>query len=383
MTPVAPPLAPGPAAAAPVFPRRRATVRNLAVFLAAFAAFQCVVDRVASPFPGADKIEKKFAYFAAHKDEFDFVFIGSSRVTNQISPRVFDQAMAAAGRPCRSINLGYAAMFLPESALLIDRVRALHPARLRGMLVELSNPTPRHDAQHPLMAREIYWHGPVGTALACAAVLTESSPGYSGAERREQFWRQLSIQARCSLHLGSGPDLTEHLRTVRRRRVSARHPSRQVLGPDGDGFSPLTTRLGQGEPGGSFKTGGSAVDLRSFQDSVVTLRAEEIAPPKPTPRTFARTAGQSILRALLERQASALQAAGIEPVYFIGPGTTREEPFLDLAARGIVPRLLAFNDPTAYPELYQPEVRADRYHLNAQGAELLTRLLVRRLISRE
>ncbi len=369
---------PGPAAAL-VPPRRRAAARNVTIFLAVFVAFQYAVDRVASPFQRADKIEKKFAYFAEHKDEFDFVFIGSSRVMNQISPRIFDQAMATAGRPCRSINLGYAAMFLPESSLLIDRVRALHPARLRGMLVELSSPTPRHDAQHPLMAREIYWHGPVGTALACAAVLTESSPAYSDAERREQFWRQLSIQARCLFHLDSGPDLIEHLRTARRRRDAARHPARDVLGPGADGFVPLTTMLGQGETGGSFKTGGGIPDLKSFQEATATLCADEAEPPRPVPFTFREIVGQTILRTVLKRQVSALRAAGIEPIYFVGPGTTHEQPFLDLASQGVVPRLFAFNDPAAYPELYRPAVRADRYHLNAQGAELLTRLLVRRM----
>lgn len=358
---------------------RRATGRNVAIFLLAFIAFQCAVDRVASPFQGADKIEKKFAYFAAHKDEFDYVFIGSSRVLNQISPRVFDQAMAAAGRPCRSINLGYAAMFLPESSLMIDRVRALHPARLRGMLVELSSPTPRHDEQHPLMAREIYWHGPVGTALACAAVLTESSPGYSDSERHEQFWRQLSIQARCLFHLGNGPDFIERLWTIRRRRVVALRPTRDILGPDLNGFSPLTTTLGQGGPGGGFKNGGTPADRKNFEDAVVALRTEEASPPGPLPPSPGASLGRAILCGVLARQSAALRAAGIEPIYFIGPGTTREQPFLDLAAQGVVPRLLAFNDPAVYPELYAPGVRADRYHLNAHGAELLTGLVVQRL----
>ncbi len=360
-------------------PRWRSAVRHLAIFVAAFAGFECVVDRLESPFQGADKIEKKFAYFAAHKDEYDFVFIGSSRVMNQISPRVFDRAMAAAGRPCRSINLGYAAMFLPESSLLVEQVRALHPARLRGMLVELSSPTPRHDAQHPLMAREVYWHGPVGTALACAAVLTESSPDYSAAERREQLWRQGAIQARCLLHLDSGLALLDHLRTIRDH--GAKRPLPSVLGPDADGFFPLPTRLGQGETG-VVKTGGSTRDLQDFENSVAALRAEELVPPpKLTPSTPAVATGQAILRRVLQRQVSALQSAGIEPIYFVGPGTTREQLFLDLSAQGVVPRLLAFNDPAAYPELYRPEMRADRYHLNPQGAELLTNLLVQRLIA--
>ena len=354
-------------------------MRNVAVFLAAFAAFQWAVDQVASPFQGADKIEKKFAYFAAHKDEFDFVFIGSSRVMNQISPRVFDQTMAAAGHPCRSINLGYAAMFLPESALLIDRVRALHPARLRGMLVELSTHTPRHDEEHALMAREIYWHRPVGTALASVAVLTDPSPNFDAAERGEQLWRQLEIFTRCLLHLGNGTELFEHLAAAGHRRTLAGRPAADVLGPDLDGFVPLTTTLGHGRTG-VFKTGGSGVDLGDFQASVAALRSEESAPPAaPVPPNRVSAFGQAIFCDLLRSQAASLRDAHIEPVYFIGPVPTPEQPMLDLAAQRVIPKLLAFNDPLAYPELYRPEVRADRYHLNAQGAEILSRLLAQRL----
>ena len=372
-------LADGSTPAGPDQPRWRTVVRNMVFFFAVLIGFEWVVDRLESPFQGADKVEKKFAYFAAHKDEFDFVFIGSSRVMNQISPRLFDREMAAAGRPCRSINLGYAAMFLPESAFLIERVRALHPARLRGMLVELSSPTPRHDAQHPLMAREIYWHGPVGTALACAAVLTETSSTYSAAERREQLWRQGAIYARCLLHLDSGLTLLDHLRTLGNRRSKRRLATPDLLGPDRDGFFPLRTLLGQGEAG-AVKTGGSTQDLQGFEDNVAALRAEEAAPlPAPAPPALGFALGQKILRDVMERQVRALRASRIEPVYFIGPGTTREQPFLDLAARGVVPRLFAFNDPVAYPELYRPDMRADRYHLSPRGAELLTHLLVQRL----
>lgn len=229
------------------------------------------------------------------------------------------------------------------------------------------------------MAREIYWHGLMETALACAAILTETSPGFSTSERREQLWRQVSIQARCALHLDSGMGLLARWRTVRFRRSKGRGAGLDVMGPDGDGFFPLSTLLGHGKTG-VFKTGGSAVDLQDFEASVAALRAGETAlSAKSAPPAWAATIGQTLLCRILERQADALRASGIEPIYFIGPGTTREQSFLDLAARGVVPRLLAFNDPAAYPELYRPEMRADRYHLNPIGAHRLTELLVQRL----
>ena len=354
--------------------------RNIVIFLAALASVQWLVDRVASPFLGADKVEKKFAYFAAHKDEFDVIFVGSSRVMNQVSPRVFDQAMAKAGHPCRSINLGYAGMFLPESAFLVNRIRKLHPARLQTILVELSTHTPRRNEEAVLTAREIYWHRSVETALVCANVLTDPSPNFSTGERLEQIGRQFSIFTRCLVHLGSGPDLFEHFQNASRRPSSASDPGREILGPDLDGFSPLQTTLGQGTSA-AFKTGGDATDLANYQASVAALRADVKSLPRPVlPSTPGADFGETIIREILARQASSLRADGIRPVYFIGPVTTRESAFLELAAQGAIPRLLAFNDPIAYPELYRPEVRADRYHLNIRGAEILTRLLARRLV---
>ncbi len=365
---------------------RYAVARNVVIFLGALAGVQWTVDRVSSPFQGADKVEKKFAYFAAHKDEFDVVFVGSSRVMNQISPRIFDQTMAAAGCPCRSINLGYPGMFLPESSFLVERLRALHPARLRAVVVELSNHTPRRNEEPVLMAREIYWHHPAETALACATVLTDPSPDFSVEERAGQIGRQFGILVRCLLHLGSGWDLLEHVQSASRRQASATTPTRETLGPDLDGFSPLTTTLGQGTSN-AFKTGGGPADLAQYQASVVVLRAQTNSPPPTTlPSTPGAGFGEKITREILARdlfarQAASLSAAGIAPVYFVAPVTTREPSFLQLAARGTIPRLLAFNDPIAYPDLYRPEVRADRYHLNAQGAGIFSRLLALRLVA--
>ena len=346
---------------------------NVLIFLVALALFDWIAGRVGSPFQGAEKVEKKFAYYAAHRDDYDFVFIGSSRVMNQLSPKVFDAQMAAAGHPCRSFNLGVAAMFLPECSFLIDQMRALHPRRLRGMVIELSNPAPRHDVEHPLTERDIYWHHLAPTALACAAVWTDPDWRAATSERVAQVWLQTTIFARCLLHLGAGPPLVESIRKWSSRHADARSLSREIAGSDGDGFFPLTHTLGQGEAGVA-KTGGSTPDLQVFESSVAGLRATaQVFRPNPL--------ALSILRDHLVRCAGDLGRDGIQPFFFIGPGTTREAVFLGLRADGTLPTLFAFNDPEAHPDLYALDVRADRNHLNATGAERLSRQLAQAIAS--
>ena len=354
--------------------RRLANGWNVLIFLVALAAFEGVVDRVASPFQNAEKVEKKFAYFAAHKDDYDFVFVGSSRVMNQLSPKVFDAQMAAAGRPCRSFNLGVAAMFLPECSFLIDQIRALHPARLRGMVIELSSPAPRHDADDPLTERDIYWHRFNPTVLACAATWLDPESRATTPERLAQVALQTSVFARCLVHLGAG---LPWLQRVRHRRDTL-DAARELVGPASDGFEPLDHTLGQGRAGVA-KTGGSIPDLRVFQANVATLRGARPAPTASCVQQIARDR----LRAILAHHAAGLQRDGVRPFFFIGPGTTREQLFLDLHAEGILPTLLAFNDPDAHPDLYALDVRADRNHLNAAGAERLSRQLATAVASAE
>ena len=366
-----------------VVPRHRAAWWNVAVFLAAFAVFEGGIEHFASPFQGADKVARKFAYFAAHKDEYDMVFVGSSRVMNQLSPREFDAQMAAAGRPCRSFNLGFAGMFLPESSFLIDQVRALRPARLRGMIVELSSPAPRHDAGHRLTERDVYWHHLLPTALACIAVWTDPESKATPHERVAQTWLQATTFARCMVHLGYGPQWVDDLRKLRPWRNRAQVADREIIGPSEDGFSPLLHTLGQGQTHAA-KTGGDPTDRLAFQSMVERLRAEETHPAvdsAASSSSFLRRKAREALRSLLTRQLSALSRAGIKPFPFVGPGTTREQIFHDLYADGTLPTLLAFNDPTAHADLYALDVRADRNHLNAAGADLLSRQLAQAVVA--
>ena len=99
------------------------------LFFASLALSAKVISRLIPPAP-IPQFSEKLAHFAAHKDEYDTLFIGSSRTFRQILPSLFDPLMAAGGQPARSFNFGLDGMFSPEDAYVAEKIFALHPSRL-------------------------------------------------------------------------------------------------------------------------------------------------------------------------------------------------------------------------------------------------------------
>ena len=80
----------------------------------------------------------KFQWFDEHKDNFEIVFIGSSRIAHGISPKLFDEIAAEQGGPhWRSFNLGKDKMKQRECLALARHVGSLHPRQLRYLFFEL------------------------------------------------------------------------------------------------------------------------------------------------------------------------------------------------------------------------------------------------------
>ena len=94
------------------------------------------------------RIERKVAFVQQHKDAFDILFVGSSRVFHGISPQIFDQVAAENGLHWRSFNLGMDEMGMAQSLDVIRKVMATHPTRLKYVVFELE-PGTGMLARHP------------------------------------------------------------------------------------------------------------------------------------------------------------------------------------------------------------------------------------------
>lgn len=318
-------------------------------------------DRLFGIFPDVPTVSDKLAVFAARRDEFDTVFVGSSRVYNHLSPKIFDDERAAAGRPGRAFNLGVSAMRPPESFQMLDRALALRPARLRVAVLELVNVYPRLEPRERDTRRATAWHRPREAAWILLATLLH--PDWANKSR--WFYDHALASARAFFHVGDAHD----------RLFDAAGPPRAVgsegLGMDGDGYAPTTAAAKAEDP----EHRRFLADLPAYGRAVAAMTD----PPPPAERDPVNL----LLRWDLPRRVAQLRARGIETVLFIPPVAERQDGLRALAARCPGATLLAFNDPARYPELYRPEIRVDAGHLDADGAEILTRLLARRLLAGE
>src|ERR1051326_6133873 len=84
------------------------------------------------PLPEVGGVSSKLRFLAAHRGEYDTIFLGSSRVYHGVSPAAFDAAMAAAGRRAHSYNLGIDGMLPPGTFYFIDQLLGAEPRGLWG-----------------------------------------------------------------------------------------------------------------------------------------------------------------------------------------------------------------------------------------------------------
>jgi hypothetical protein len=99
---------------------------NGLLFSATFI-ISCLAIGRSLPFPDVPVVRSKLAHFAAHRDEYDTLFLGSSHFYYQIIPSLFDGVAAENGYPTRSFNAGIAGMRPPEDGYLLERFSLFPP----------------------------------------------------------------------------------------------------------------------------------------------------------------------------------------------------------------------------------------------------------------
>ena len=97
-------------------------------------------------------------FFQQHRDDFDTVFIGSSRFRHQISPAIFDRTMREAGLPTRTFNFGINGMVPPEDGYVLERLLGARPRHLKWVFIELEELQTKRVPEAEGTRRSLYWH---------------------------------------------------------------------------------------------------------------------------------------------------------------------------------------------------------------------------------
>jgi hypothetical protein len=310
------------------------------------------------PEPDMGDVSDKLEWFSAHRDDYDVLFFGSSRIHRGVVPEVFDREMARRGHPVRSFNFGVLGMGSHETSALVRRVLRMEPRRLRWVVVELDDWRAAPHPENRFKKRMVAWHDRAETASAIRTVaLTADSP----LERLELTWSHLLHLAARNTAAGRGREWLEELRRPESLRRSA---------PDFTetrGFEPFSES--------AYGTPSTHPFRRRFLRMIPAYRkaVDRLARVNRTDVSLDGYNEQAV-----QDQVQLVRRFGAEPVHLVTP-TVRPTPELyRLAAEGRVPRMLSFNDPERFPELFAVENRFDADHLTTAGAERFTRLLAER-----
>ncbi|MEA3212459.1 MAG: hypothetical protein QOE70_5516 [Chthoniobacter sp.] len=346
---------------------RSRTVRLLVgslVLLLAFAA-ACLVIRRLFPFPEIPNVHAKLAYFREHQNDYDTLFVGSSRINHQIIPAMFDQLSQTAGLPTKSFNAGVAGMRPPEDAYFFDQLLAARPQRLRWVFIEVNYIRANIAEELEGTVRAQYWHdGPrLWQMWQRVTYLKPSNKRRTlkkvWGELREplaDFPEHLGLFVREMSNLGKGDFL-----------------ARQLLHERADWRLTLPEYLGPGLAGWR-ETGRGEEMIPENRIKFEKERAARLAEPA------VHDLGDPVSQENLETMIAKVERLGATPVLIVPP-MTGKKAFYPSPERAQKTMLLDFNDIVRFPELYESRHRLDWDHLNTAGAEIFTRLLAEHWIA--
>lgn len=307
--------------------------------------------------PEMGTLDDKLRYFSEHQDDYDLVFVGSSRLHRGVVPALFDAEMAALGHPVRSFNFGTLGMQAHEASSLLRRLLANKPARLRYVVIEPGEFDPELPAENRFKRRVIFWHDRHETLAVWRSTLA----------RQDLPWtRRADLLMTHGLHfVAQAMALDRGFDLIQRIAPTPVAPSKLADLVKYQGFLPYTPQSYEF----SDERKAFLADLASYRQQVAALGAE---------RPREKVPAEGLTQAIAAQRAE-LESLGLTPIYVIPATLHAQNEFHALNRSGVMPRLLAFDDPTEYARLYDENLRFDPEHLTQEGADLFTRLLAERL----
>jgi len=294
-------------------------------------------------------VAEKLRFFAKHKDQFDTLFLGSSRFYYAISPKDFDQITRENGVPTRSFNFGIDGMNPPETFYVLDQILKTKPRSLKWVFVEVDNIETKSHLKILGTQRLLYWHDWPRTALVLRKAINPR-PETKWYQRLNRLWSarrelllHLALFEKQFTNVGRLADFFSSLFEIRALESDPK------LGPEGDGYRLAGTPM-SAERAEHFR--------RKLAEEVSASRSELIDP-------YAESAYRDC--------ATRIRRLGAEPIFVVAPSIF-QSPLRFRESPPPAP-LLVFNDSKTFPQLYDTKVRVDDQHLTTEGAAEFTRLL--------
>ncbi len=328
------------------FPKKLGYV---AIALFAFFATSALIHSFLPPIIPKG-IAAKLKFFSEHRDEFDTVIVGTSRLYYSASPEIFDATTRENGLPTRTFNFGIDGMHPPENFYVIEQILKTKPRNLKWVLIELEDIQTKWDNILGT-ERAVYWHDWARTSLTFRKALNPrgNANWFIKLTRlwlaRRDFISNLMLFGKQFANIGRATDFLPSANAERFADAASE------LGPRGDGYRIAGDAM-------------SAERATGFQKRLAleVSRATQKYLDPATESGYRNAAAQ-------------IRAAGAAPVFVVTPiifqSTSRFRQSPPPAP------VLAFNDARKYPDFYDVKVRIDDGHLTREGAENFARALAR------
>ena len=333
---------------------RKQLAQNFFYALIALAAFVATSGLIHSFLPPMipKGIAAKLRYFTEHKDEFDTVIVGTSRLYYSAAPEIFDATTRENGLPTRTFNFGIDGMHPPENFYVLEQVLKTQPRNLKWVLLELGDIQTRWDNILGTQ-RAVYWHDWPRTELTMKKALNprgNANPFIKFIRlwvARRDFISNLTLFGKQFCEVGRAWDLLPSADSDRYADAASE------LGPHGDGYRWAGDAM-------------SAERAVSFQQRL----ADEISSATTKYLDPATEFGY-------QHSAAQIRAAGATPVFVVTPIIFQTTSHFRQSPPAPI---IAFNDARKYPQFYDVKVRIDDGHLTRPAAEDFCRALAQEFV---
>lgn len=331
---------------------------HVLVFLAALAATALGIRRL-DPEPVQSWMRAKLDHFASVCDQYDTVFVGSSRVQFGIDPERFDARMAALGDPTRSYNLAFGGMRQHDFTWLLDWLAQHRPPRLRRVVVELHEWSQWIRGSQWFADQDIELHTADLSWPRCRSVLLDT---YGPLAKAQQLHFVLAHTTLNVLSVGRGPRLVDSL--LRRFRGDPAPPPVAI------------PRSGHSRIEDLDMAHVLEYHRKFLADQELASKVKEKIGEPPTTGAFDH--------ASFRAQAAHMRALGVEPLFLVLP--TWEGGFRGrdgLVEAGRHARILDLDHPQLDRPLFDPQFYYDQTHLNEAGCARFSDYFAERLVEFE
>jgi hypothetical protein len=339
-------------------------------FVGLVASWSVLTPRL--PFPEVPGVQEKLEQLGQHGDEYDALFIGSSRVWFQVMPSIFDRIVRDEGMPLSSFNAAVGAMVSPEDDYVIEQYLRQPHRRLRWVFLELTGLSANSNPTLAGTRRLNYWHDWRRTGLLtercfhdCAATCRSADQGaipWSGAvgtcAQSVDVWvDNLWLFLENSSSYGRGePWLTRRFGWAEKRKDASTERGRKW-----DGWAyPRVPR-----PWTEY-----AKRRTEYEEATASLMRAPEQRFEP---------GDAVSWKSLHAKLEAIIQAGATPILIVPPTVSPTRYYPPELAGGLVV-VLDFSNPREHPELFQLDHRLDGQHLNYDGATIFTEEIARQFV---